>query len=61
MVSFVDLTNRERRWGLRSRGGTYTRSGAPERPASGSGEVDGDDEVDDKVSKMLHRRFEIEM
>jgi hypothetical protein len=28
---------------------------------SSSGEVDGDDEVDDKVSKMLHRRFEIEM
>jgi hypothetical protein len=28
---------------------------------SGSGEVDRDDEVDDKVRKMLHRRFEIEM
>jgi hypothetical protein len=46
---------------LRSRGGTYTQSGAPERSAFGSGEVDGVEEVDDKVSKILHRRFEVEM
>jgi hypothetical protein len=61
MVSFVDLTNRGKEGDGESIGGTYTRSGAPERPASSFGKVDGDDEVDDKVSKMLHRRFEIEM
>jgi hypothetical protein len=60
MVSFVEPT-KKKRWGLWSRGETYTQSGAPERPASGSGKVDGGDEVEDKVSKMLHRRFEIKM